>query len=167
MWIAASVATLVGGVWVPRAHAQYIRVASDGPASVEKDRIVIRLPLPYEMQRAPTPPTPGYFVWRVTVSTLQPFSIVVTSDTALKSNASDDVLGASTVRRCGNPMVESARNCTDSLNASLAIAGDHFRLVIKDTALVARVRRERPAIYMRSVIFPGGRYRLTQHGFAY
>ncbi len=160
-------AALLCGVWATRVQGQVLRGASDEPASVEKDRLVIRFPLPYELQRAPSPPVTGYFVWRMTVPTLQPFSVVVTSDTALSSAALEEVLRASTVRLCADPMVESARACTNPINASLAIAGNHFRVLIKDTALVARVRRERPAVYTRYVVYPGGRYLLTQHGFSY
>lgn len=150
-----------------RASAQPIRRASDEPAWVEKNRIVIFLPLPYAEMKAPEPPVAGYFVWRITVETLQPFSVVVMSDTALRTSRSADVLRASTVRLCADPTVESARACTLPTSASMEIAGDHFRIILRDAALVARVRRERPAMYWRYVVEPGGRYALTQHPFAH
>lgn len=160
-----AVAVLVGAA--STAEAQMMRRPSDEPAIVDKNRIVIFLPLPYEAMKPPNPPVAGYFVWRVTVETLQPFSVVVTSDTALHSSKAADVLRATTVRLCADPTVESARACTSPTSASMEVAVDHFRIILRDAALVARVRRERPAMYWRYVVEPGGRFALTQHPFAH
>jgi len=153
--------------WVPRAQAQRVLRTSEEPASVEKDKITFFLPLPYDRMKAPETPVIGYYVWRIIVETLRPFSIVVTSDTALRTDKSRDVLRATSVRLCADPVVESARECRAPISAKMEVEFDHFRVIIRDAELVARVRRERPESYARYVVEPGGRYVLSRQLFAH
>lgn len=148
-------------------QAQLAGRASDEPAVVDRNRIAFHLPLPHEGMKAPSPPVAGYHVWRVLVETFQPFSVVVTSDTALRAGSPDDVVRAINVRLCEEPLVESARDCTSPVDAALDIRGDHILLTIRDSELVGRVRRDRPAAYWRWVIEQGGRYLLTRHQFVH
>ena len=153
--------------WAPHAHAQPIQRASEAPAPVDKSRITFFLPLPYDLLKVPQAPVVGYFVWRITVETAQPFSIVVTSDTALRSNKAGELLRATSVRLCADPLVESAHECNAPVSAVMEVADDHFRITIRDADLVARVRRERPPLYWRYVIEPRGRYVLSQQRFSH
>ena len=154
-------------LWSPSVSAQVLDSWIEGVAAVEKARIVISVPLPYDGTRRPAEPVPGYFVWRFTVATLQPFSLVVTSDTALRSNVPDQIVRASSVRLCADPLVVSALACTSPVDASLVVASNHFRVVIKEPELLARVRRDGPAWYTRYVVVPGGRFLATYHRFRY
>ena len=149
------------------AGAQVVRRTSDEPAHVEKEAITFFLPLPYEGTKAPDSPVAGYFVWRISVGTLQPFSLVVTSDSALRVSKTADVLKAVTVRLCADPVAESSRACVAPVAAKIVTAVDHFRIVLLDAQLIARVRRERPGSYWRYTVGPGGKVLLTQRPFAH
>ena len=147
------------------AHAQAFLRASDVAAKVDKKQVAFFLPLPYEGLKTPDSPSAGYFVWRINVETLQPFSLVVTSDTALRVAKASEVLKAVSVRLCADPVVESARACVSPIAATIEVESDHFRVILRDAELVARVRRERPDTYRRYVVAPGGRFLQTQHPF--
>lgn len=158
--IAAAIVVAVSG-----AQAQAFLRPSDVAAKVDKKQIVFFLPLPYEGLKTPESPRAGYFVWRINVETLQPFSLVVTSDTALRVAKASEVLKAVSVRLCADPVVESARACVSPVAATLEVASDHFRVILRDAELLSRVRRERPEAYRRYVVAPGGRFLQTQHPF--
>lgn len=140
---------------------------ADFPATIEADRITFYFAEPWDPMYPPNIPVDGYFVWRIMVDALQPFSVVITTDTSLRTNKPVEVLKASTVRLCADPLAGSARACHAPINAKIEIGNDHFRLVIRDTVLLRRALQERPAYYWRYIIEAGGRYDLSQQPFTY
>lgn len=155
----------------PTMHAQALRLGADAPAIVEHNRIILAMPLPFGMRfdlpAAPASPRIGFFAWRITIETPMPFVIAFVSDTALRTNNIADVLRAATPRRCASADAESVLDCTTPIAASTELVGDHFRLIIKDSAFVAMVRRDRPVSLWRSMIVPSGRIQLRQVRFEY
>jgi hypothetical protein len=109
----------------------------------------------------------GFYAWRISVDAPGAFTIVLMADTAMRLTKPDDILRASTLRLCPTASPRSVLECTALLEARVTGSPQHVRVTIRDTAFVARVRRDRPFVYWRSVIEPGGRIQLAQLRWEY
>lgn len=149
----------------PRASSMP-EVPTEDAAKVEKNRITFFLPLPTPRAKD-SQQSPGYYTWRIFVETSQSFSIVVTSDTALRVNDPASILKASRVRLCADPLVSSALACASPIAATLEVESNQFRVIVRDAELLSRLERERPPFYRRYVVEPGGRFQQSRQGFQY
>ncbi len=146
------------------------RTAADsvgGGAVVEKDRVVFTLVRPKIRSLLATERSTGHYVWRVDVTTGEPMSFVVTTDTAVSGDNLSRILRASHFRRCDDPLNISALRCAGAMSGSARISDNELRLESRDTAIVAHLRKFRPAMGMHHTFEPHGRFYSDQFHIVY
>ena len=156
---------MVIGLLPSLAHAQ--RQVSALNAVVRDKQVVIAFPAPYTSAKRPASTPLSFYAWRIFVEAPVPFTMVLMADTAMRSSKPEDILRASSLRLCPTASPRSVLECTRPLEASTELYLQYFRLTIRDTSIVARMRRERPLMYWRSVIEPNGRIQLVQQRWEY
>lgn len=129
-------------------------------------RIDIARPGIYE-RRADAQSQVGYYAWRVSVNAPEPFTLVLMSDTAMRSTNLREILRASTLRMCPSAAPDSLLDCTIPIRARTDLRTDEFSLIISDKDFVNRIRRERPQLYTRSRIEPRGRIQVATKAWRY
>lgn len=156
-----AVALAVFGI---RVDAQIIPIPADGPVVMERERMVIALPLPRGDSKSARS---GYYIWRITSDSPRPFSVVITTDTAVRFKDAASVLRVVSARRCEDPLVVSARECKLPITNRIEVGMDHFRVIIRDPELLRSIRREPVDSVWRYVVRPGGGFVLSRVAFEY
>lgn len=137
------------------------RAAADsvgGLAVVEKDRVVFTLVRPKVRTPIAIGKSPGHYVWRIDVASREPISFVVKSDTAMSSDNLSRIMQASHFRRCDEPLNISVLRCVGVMSGTARIKDDELRIETRDSAVVAQLRKYRPAMGHHLVFEPEGRF---------
>lgn len=134
---------------------------------VGRNRIHISVPRPIIGPRSSVPNVVGFYTWKLEVPGARGFSIVLASDTALRTTAVSSIAPALTLRLCPTPNSVSVRDCTIPLTAQVHFSSNAIRAVITDSALVTRIRQERPLLFLRTSIEPRGRTESAEKLFVY
>lgn len=109
----------------------------------------------------------GYFSWRVDATDGPGFAMVLASDSLLRTTNVVKMVEASSLRRCENPRLASARSCTLPMKDEPQVRWDHIQFVLKDSAIVQYFRTIRPAQMYATTFEPGGRFRVDAIPIAY
>lgn len=110
----------------------------------------------------------GHYVWRWDVNEgATAFSLVFTSDSAMRTANLGDIVKAGRVRQCASIYETSARACTAPVEAVVTRLGAGFRIEVSDTALVNAVRVGTPRSATAIVFAPLGRAVSSTARFVY
>ena len=153
-----------------RANAQFPDRALPGEtwAYVSPDKVTVFFPLPFERLSAPSKPFAGFYAWMFTVEEgAAGFSVVLASDTAMRTNDIDEIVKNSKLRLCADITPTNVRTCKLALNAKATALAGYLEIVITDKALVGRLLKEYPMEYWRYVYEPNGFYRIDRKRFQY
>ena len=129
---------------------------------VEKDRVEITMIPPKLRIRQPRVSQIGFYSWRLDLKTADGLSIVLASDTLMRTDNVRDIGRGSTLRRCADGKDFSSLRCRTVMTDSVSMRGDKLRIVIRDSAIVAMVRKDRPSTMWGSTFEPNGRFRVDR-----
>ncbi|MEP6832609.1 MAG: hypothetical protein ABJB74_04405 [Gemmatimonas sp.] len=129
---------------------------------VEKQRIEITMIPPKLRIRQTRSSMIGFYSWRVDLKTADGMSVVLVSDTVMRTDNIRDIARGSTLRRCTDGKDFSSLRCKTVMTDSVTVHGDELRIVIRDPAMVALVRKERPSTMWGSTFEPNGRFRVDR-----
>lgn len=134
---------------------------------VGKDRIEITMIQPKLRVRQTRGSLVGFYSWRIDLKTTDGGSIVIASDTVMRTDNIRDIVRGSTLRRCADERDFSSQRCTTVLRDSVSVRDDVVRIVLRDSAIVARVRKDRPVTMWGSAFEPNGRFRVDRLSVEY
>lgn len=129
---------------------------------VEKDRVEITMIPPKLRIRPPRVAQVGFYSWRLDLMTADGLSIVLASDTLMRTDNIRDIVRGSTLRRCADGKDFSSLRCQTVMTDSVSVRGDELRIVIRNPAIVATVRKDRPLTMWGSTFEPNGRFRVDR-----
>ena len=129
---------------------------------VEKDRVEITMIPPKLRIRQSRSALVGLYAWRIDLKTSDGLSIVIASDTVMRTDNLRDIVRGSTLRRCPPEADFSSQRCTTVMTDSVRMLGDAVRIVVRDTGIVAQVRKDRPVTMWGSTFEPNGRFRVDR-----
>lgn len=134
---------------------------------VGKDRVEITIIPPKMRVRQTRNALIGFYSWRVDLKTSDGQSIVVASDTVMRTDNIRDLVRGSTLRRCPLQPDFSSLRCNTVMPDSLTVRGDAVRIVLRDAAIVALIRKDRPLTMWGSAFEPNGRFRVDRLAVEY
>lgn len=135
-------------------------------ATVTYSRIEVKLPAPYLLTLWPSPPDKGFYAWKVTFGNDSSATIVFRTDSAIAASNARDVLRASAFFRC--PTRDTAvLECVERIQGRARAAQSVVTIEITEPAFVARIRERKPAVLLRQMFEPGGRFRVDHIGATY
>lgn len=129
---------------------------------VEKDRMEITMIPPKLRIRQPRPAQVGFYAWRLDLKTSDGLTIVLASDTVMRTDNIRDIVRGSTLRRCPTEKDFSSLRCKTVMTDSVSMRGDALRIVVRDSAIVTQVRKDRPPTMWGSAFEPNGRFRVDR-----
>ncbi|MEO7363492.1 MAG: hypothetical protein ABI120_24370 [Gemmatimonadaceae bacterium] len=129
---------------------------------VQKDRIEITMSSPKLRIRQTRLAQSGFYSWRLDLKTVDGLSIVLASDTVMRTDNIRDIVRGSTLRRCSDGKDFSSLRCRTPMSDSVSLRDDELRIVIRDSTIVAMVRKERPRTMWGSTFEPNGRFRVDR-----
>jgi len=129
---------------------------------VEKVRLVVTMIPPKLRIRQPRLAQVGFYSWRLDLKTADGLSIVLASDTVMRTDNIRDIVRGSTLRRCSDGKDFSSLRCRTPMTDSVSVRDDELRIVIRDSTIVAMVRKERPRTMWGSTFEPNGRFRVDR-----
>ncbi len=157
--VVTCVCVIAALAWAPTLAAQDTSVVV-----VQKDRIEITMIPPKLRIRQPRLAQTGFYSWRVDLKTSDGLSIVLASDTLMRTDNIRDIVRGSTLRGCADGKDFSSRRCHTVMTDSVSVSdrGDELRIVIRDSTIVALVRKDRPHTMWGSTFEPNGRFRVDR-----
>ena len=100
----------------------------------------------------------GYYVWRWNINEGgTAISLVLASDTAMRSANFGDIVKGSRVRRCRSIFETSALACAEPIDAFVSRQGQGFRIEVSDSAVVNAVHAAKPHTATGLTFVPTGR----------
>ena len=123
---------------------------------VERQTIRLSVPLPVISPSA-GPHVMGFYAWQLAVPGPNAFSIVLMSDSALRTTEVNEITRSLTLRRCPTAQPASLRECTIPVAALVYYEREAIRALVTDVDLVMQLRAERPLYFVRTTIEPRGR----------
>lgn len=145
--------------------------AGTGAAVVEKNRLVFTLAAPVVQIKTPESAKYGYYAWRLDMTARdgvsEGLSMVLVSDTAMRTNDIDDILKGSTLRLCSNPKGISVLSCKQPLESKVFAQGKHVHLEVRDSTIVSLIRSIRPRTVSSRVFEPMGKFRTDELVYSY
>ena len=141
----------------------------DAPAILSAKVVRFFFPLPFHRVKPSSPPTPGYFAWRVSVDGVAGAHFAFGPEGVMKSYDPPTIAKASTLRRCpitqDSALVSALNTCRERIEGTVFVGSGAIVVEIRDTAVIADLRRLRPQTFTRYVFEPGGRYRMERMRF--
>ena len=134
---------------------------SDVPVTVNARTIRVGFPLRASKQGSEVPPTAGYWAWRFSTGGEEPVSVVLMSNTILRTGRVSDVVKASSLRLCPTAQTSSL-SCERRIRGRIELSDTTLFIVVEEPEIVARVNRTRPSYLWRQVIQPEGRVAVTR-----
>jgi hypothetical protein len=142
------------------------RLKIEDSAQVFFERVVIKVPPPYQYVQKPHPPVAGFYAWRMSFAGQSNLTVVLRTDSALRTSSTHEVVRASTLRRCPAD-ARSVLDCTAPLLGSARVGRDAIIIEITDPDFMTLVRQRHPDAIVRHVFEPGGRFRVNHIGLRY
>lgn len=133
---------------------------------VEENAVTFSFPLPYAPVKPPNPPIAGFYAWRITTVGDSAISMVLASDSPVRSNNLDQVIRTSTLRLC--PSTESQiLQCVQVVRGQGKAKANGIEMTLRDTSVINRLRRLGHRTYWRYAFEPGGHFHIEKLSFAY
>lgn len=162
MFIALAFAAIVGGAVPSRLAAQ-----DSAAVFVMRDRVIIDVQPPKLRVRPPRTAQTGFYTWRIDIKVGDGVSIAFAADTAMRVSALRDIVRASSLRRCADPKDFSTLRCKIPMSDSVTVRGEGLRFIVRDSSIVALVRKARPTAMWASTFEPNGQFRVDRINVRY
>lgn len=160
--LAPLVLAIVGAAAPAEATAQ-----DSASVFVMRDRVIIDVQPPKLRVRPPRTAQIGFYAWRIDIKAGEDVSFALAADTAMRTTMLRDIVRVSSLRRCADPKDFSTLRCTIPMSDSVMVRGDGLRFVVRDSSIVALVRRARPSAMWASTFEPNGQFRVDRMNVRY
>ncbi|MEO7998261.1 MAG: hypothetical protein ABI852_12500 [Gemmatimonadaceae bacterium] len=134
---------------------------------VMRDRVIIDVQPPKLRVRPPRTAQLGFYSWRIDIKAGDGVSLAFTADTAMRVTGLRDIARASSLRRCADPKDFATLRCRIPMSDSVTVRGDGLRFIVRDSSIVALVRKARPTTMWASTFEPNGQFRVDRISVRY
>lgn len=129
---------------------------------VMKDRVIIDIQPPKLRVRPARLAQAGFYTWRIDIQGAESVSIAFAADTVMRTTNIRDIVRASSLRRCADVKDFSTLRCKIPMSDSVTVRGDGLRFIVRDSGIVALVRKVRPTAMWASTFEPNGQFRIDR-----